>query len=101
VQLVAVDPGLQPEHVRSIADGRIQQLAALTRATGAGDVDGALAGRLDRPQLPHDTGELGTDLWRLGQWWVDRVAGPWERTVAASLESIRSEAERRYSGRRA
>jgi Polyketide cyclase / dehydrase and lipid transport len=40
-------------------------------------------------------GELGTDLWQLGQWWGDRVAAPWERTVAASLESIRDEAERR------
>jgi len=41
------------------------------------------------------SGELGTDLWRLGQWWGDRVAAPWDRTVAASLESIRAEAERR------
>jgi hypothetical protein len=41
------------------------------------------------------TGELGTDLWQLGQWWGDRVAAPWERTVAASLASIRVEAERR------
>ena len=40
-------------------------------------------------------GELGTDLWRLGQWWGERVAAPWERTVARSLASIRSEAERR------
>jgi len=23
------------------------------------------------------SGELGTDLWRLGQWWADRVAPPW------------------------
>ena len=41
------------------------------------------------------TGELGTDLWRLGSWWGDRVAQPWERAVAHSLESIRAEAERR------
>jgi hypothetical protein len=41
------------------------------------------------------TGELGTDLWRLGQWWGDLVARPWEETVAASLESIKVEAERR------
>lgn len=40
-------------------------------------------------------GELGTDLWRLGEWWGERVAGPWERAVARSLEEIRSEAERR------
>src|ERR671915_393773 len=30
-------------------------------------------------------GELGTDLWRLGAWWGDRVAPAWERTVATSL----------------
>ena len=41
------------------------------------------------------SGELGTDLWRLGSWWGDRVARPWERAVAQSLESIRAEAERR------
>lgn len=40
-------------------------------------------------------GELGTDLWRLGEWWGARVAGPWERAVAASLDSIQAEAERR------
>jgi len=41
------------------------------------------------------TGELGTDLWSLGDWWGDRVAALWERTVAASLESVKVEAERR------
>ena len=41
------------------------------------------------------TGELGTDGWRLGQWWGDRVAAPWERAVASSLDSIQTEAERR------
>ncbi len=40
-------------------------------------------------------GELGTDLWRLGEWWGARVAAPWERAVAASLDSIQAEAERR------
>jgi hypothetical protein len=40
-------------------------------------------------------GELGTDLWRLGRWWGDAVAAKWERVVAASLETIKSEAERR------
>jgi hypothetical protein len=39
--------------------------------------------------------KLGTDLWVVGSWWGDRVAAPWERTVAASLESIAVEAERR------
>jgi Polyketide cyclase / dehydrase and lipid transport len=43
------------------------------------------------------TGELGTDLWALGAWWGDRVAGPWERTVASSLAEIKDEAERRAS----
>jgi len=40
------------------------------------------------------SGELGTDLWWLGQWWADRVAAPWERTVADSLDAIQTEAER-------
>jgi hypothetical protein len=40
-------------------------------------------------------GELGTDLWRLGRWWGDRVAREWEGAVAGSLETIRAEAERR------
>jgi hypothetical protein len=40
-------------------------------------------------------GELGADLWRLGEWWSDRVARPWEHAVAASLAKIQSEAERR------
>lgn len=41
------------------------------------------------------TGELGTDLWRLGERWGDVVAGAWVRAVRASLDSIRVEAERR------
>jgi hypothetical protein len=45
-------------------------------------------------------GELGTDLWGLGAWWGDRVAPSWEQTVAASLESIRIEAERRARPKR-
>jgi len=40
-------------------------------------------------------GELGTDLWKAGQWWGERVAEVWERTVERSLEDIRGEAERR------
>ena len=40
-------------------------------------------------------GELGTDLWRVGRWWADRVAGHWERAVEGSLDDIRAEAERR------
>lgn len=45
------------------------------------------------------TGELGTDLWRLGQLWGDLVATQWERAVAESLDSIQAEAERRAGPR--
>lgn len=41
------------------------------------------------------TGELGTDLWRVGQWWGDLVARSWEGAVRASLDTIKAEAERR------
>lgn len=44
-------------------------------------------------------GELGTDLWRLGSWWGALVAQPWQRAVAQSLSSIRTEAERRAGAR--
>jgi hypothetical protein len=40
-------------------------------------------------------GELGTDGWAAGQAWGAVVARTWEKTVAASLERIRGEAERR------
>jgi hypothetical protein len=40
-------------------------------------------------------GELGTDLWALGVAWGGVVAPSWERTVATSLDGIRTEAERR------
>ena len=43
------------------------------------------------------TGELGTDLWMLGQLWGAAVARTWEATVASSLEAVRAEAERRAS----
>jgi Polyketide cyclase / dehydrase and lipid transport len=45
------------------------------------------------------SGELGTDLWRLGQWWGNQVAQTWEHTVAQSLDAIRAEAERRAAPR--
>jgi len=45
------------------------------------------------------SGELGTDLWALGRWWGDRVARPWERAVAGSLDQIQAEAERRAAPR--
>ncbi|MDQ2749742.1 MAG: SRPBCC family protein [Actinomycetota bacterium] len=41
------------------------------------------------------TGELGTDLWSIGQRWGAAVAGPWERTVQASFGSVKAEAQRR------
>jgi hypothetical protein len=44
-------------------------------------------------------GEIGADLWRLGQWWAGRVAGPWQHAVTRSLENIRSEAEQRARAR--
>ncbi|MGH9249406.1 MAG: SRPBCC family protein [Acidimicrobiales bacterium] len=46
------------------------------------------------------SGELGTDLWWIGQRWGDRVAAAWERAVAASLESVKVEAERRAAAQR-
>ena len=42
-------------------------------------------------------GELGTDLWTLGAWWGRVVASAWERTVATTLDGVRTEAERRAS----
>jgi hypothetical protein len=39
-------------------------------------------------------GELGADLWALGQVWATTVAARWERTVRASLDAVRAEAER-------
>jgi hypothetical protein len=40
-------------------------------------------------------GELGTDLWALGQAWATMVAARWEHAVRASLQAVRAEAERR------
>ncbi len=45
------------------------------------------------------SGELGTDLWGLGELWGAAVARTWEATVAASLEAVRAEAERREKSR--
>ncbi len=44
-------------------------------------------------------GELGTDLWAVGGVWGAVVARRWERVVGASLDSIRTEAERRSARR--
>lgn len=45
------------------------------------------------------TGELGTDLWALGQRWGDAVAHRWEHAVADTFDAVRAEAERRVSAR--
>src|ERR687890_2807880 len=44
-------------------------------------------------------GELGTDLWALGATWGNVVAPSWEQAVERSLESVRTEAERRAERR--
>jgi hypothetical protein len=54
--------------------------------------------RDDQTELEY-TGELGTDLWLLGRLWGAAVARTWEATVAASLEDVRAEAERRAARR--
>jgi hypothetical protein len=41
------------------------------------------------------SGELGTDLWALGELYGAWVAPAWERVVAQSLDAIQAEAERR------
>ena len=41
------------------------------------------------------SGELGTDLWRLGQAWGDLVAGSWVDAVRDSMATIKTESERR------
>jgi hypothetical protein len=46
-------------------------------------------------------GELGTDLWAIGQWWGGRVARSWTHAVQTSLHELAAEAERRtHTGRR-
>ena len=45
------------------------------------------------------TGELGTALGPLGQWWGDRVAPVWEAAVAHTFRSVTAEAERRAAAR--
>lgn len=45
------------------------------------------------------TGELGTDLGLLGQWWGDRVTPVWEAAVRHTFRSVNAEAERRAGTR--
>ena len=44
------------------------------------------------------SGELGTDLWRLGQAWGDVVARSWVDAVRDSMATIKTESERRAQG---
>jgi polyketide cyclase/dehydrase/lipid transport protein len=41
------------------------------------------------------TGELGTDFWMIGAWWGRIVARHWVRTVKASMDAVKAEAQRR------
>lgn len=45
------------------------------------------------------TGELGTDLWAVGEWWGAAVARRWEQAVAETFHAVRAEAERRAGHR--
>jgi hypothetical protein len=44
------------------------------------------------------SGELGTDLWRLGQVWGDLLARSWVDVVRDSMAAIKTESERRTQG---
>lgn len=44
------------------------------------------------------TGELGTDLWRLGQAWGHLVARSWVQAVRDSFAAVKTESERRAAG---
>jgi hypothetical protein len=51
----------------------------------------------DGGTLLHYEGTLETDLWKAGDAWGQLVARQWTATVRASIDSIKSEAERRAS----
>ena len=87
-------------------------LTATTVETVRFDPPGRIEFRLVRGPVPHVaetfelredrgetvlsyTGELGTDLWMLGESWGRLVARSWERAVAKSLATTGEEAERR------
>ena len=91
-------------------------LIATTVETVRFDPPGRIEFRLVRGPVPHVvesfelredggetelvyTGELGTDLWALGERWGGLVARTWEQTVAASLATTGEEAERRAGAR--
>ncbi|QGN46295.1 SRPBCC family protein [Micromonospora sp. WMMC415] len=58
-----------------------------------------LTGDGDHTRLEY-TGEMGTDGWALGNRWAAIVAQQWEATVADSLATLKSEAERRHNRQR-
>jgi hypothetical protein len=87
-------------------------LTAVTVETVTLDPPNRMGFRLQRGPVPHVietftfeetadgtrlsyTGELGTDLWRLGQAWGDLVARSWVQTVRDSIAAIKTESERR------
>jgi hypothetical protein len=87
-------------------------LTAVTVEAVTFDPPGRIGFRLLRGPVPHVretfelsptvggtqltyTGELGTDLWGLGERWGDIVARTWLQAVQDSFEAIRAEAERR------
>jgi hypothetical protein len=55
-----------------------------------------LTGDAEHTRLEY-TGEMGSDGWALGSRWATAVARHWEATVADSLATVKSEAERRYA----
>ena len=87
-------------------------LTAVTVETVTLDPPSRMGFRLLRGPVPHVTetftfdetaagtrltysGELGTDLWRLGQAWGELVARSWVQTVRDSMAAIKTESERR------
>jgi hypothetical protein len=54
VELVAVDPRLQPEDVGAVSHGRVEKLSPLAREAGARHLDLALTRGLDRSQDADD-----------------------------------------------
>ncbi len=46
------------------------------------------------------SGQLGTDLWQLGERWGDLVAAKWVSVVASALDATKTESERRHRVRR-
>jgi uncharacterized protein YndB with AHSA1/START domain len=90
-------------------------LTAVTVETVTLDPPNRMGFRLLRGPVPHVTetftfdetangtrltyaGELGTDLWRLGQAWGDLVARSWVDVVRDTMATIKTESVRRAQG---